>query len=474
MALKRYRIDEFLGIDQSREENGMHPGMSPDACNMDTDNGALSVAKGYVRHIQAPVPGAGTIHRLHVFAAPGGDRFIAAAGDSIYAYDGSAWQTVYTYSPALSNPRFDFAQAQINGTDYLLIGCGERQMVKYDGTSASLFGSAANVSDIHALYLAMYRGRLFAAGDGEHPNRLYWSQLPGSGRSIEAWGPVEASPNVEGGHTEVGSMASDPIIGLKALSNQLLIFKKHSVYRLLGEKPGNFIIEEVDSRTERAAYTAVVKCGDALYYLTAGGLCLFNGVSAQVTGDARRIRTLLQQGDVSASRGALCRDKLYFTLKLGQEDAVIEYDLTRRVYMLRKGFAVADLCARDGVVYLVDGARRVCRFQEGASYDGAPVEAWWRTPRTDLADKGTVKGMRALYLRGKADEKDSATLVDVEIGGCATAYRVLLPREESDVLEVELQNEGRTFALRFYNEAGGGFALTSGVELEFETRRRTR
>lgn len=66
MGRKAYRIDEFFGIDQSRNENAIAPGMSADACNMDTENGSLAVAKGYVRHIPEPVPGTEPLHRLYV------------------------------------------------------------------------------------------------------------------------------------------------------------------------------------------------------------------------------------------------------------------------------------------------------------------------------------------------------------------------------------------------------------------------
>ena len=245
MGRKAYRIDEFFGIDQSRNENAIAPGMSADACNMDTENGSLAVAKGYVRYIPEPVPGTEPLHRLYVHQRREGEQCIAIAGDVIYAYRDGAWDAVYTYAPGLAEHRFDFAEAQIGGQDHLIIGCGEAQLVKYDGEAASLFGSAEQLSDAHVLYLAMYRNRLFSAGDPEHPNRLYWSELPGSGRSIEGWGPVEASPNVEGGHTEVGDTGGDPITGLAALSNQLLIFKRHAVYRLLGDRPGNYIVEEV-------------------------------------------------------------------------------------------------------------------------------------------------------------------------------------------------------------------------------------
>lgn len=473
MAVKIFRIDEFYGIDQSRDENAIPFSMSPDACNMDTENGALAVAKGYARHIPAPVPGEGEIHALCIYARSEGDMFVCAAGESLYAWDGESWREVYTYEGGLAQHRFDFEQAQIGGTDYIVAGCGERRLVKFDGTSATLFGSSEEASDIHALYLSMYRGRLFAAGDPDNPNRLYWSQLPGSGRSIESWGPVEASPNVEGGHAEVGSIASDPILGLAALSNQLVIFKKHSIYRLLGDRPGNFTIEEVDSRAERTANTAVVKCGDALYFMTAGGMCCFNGVTAEPMRDARRIRNILAAADVSRSMGALCRDRLYFSLEDALGGALVEYDLVRGVYMLRRGFHVRGLAARDGKLYLVDAARHVCRFNEGGTYDGAPVTAWWRTPESDLREKSAVKGMRALYLRGNSDARASATLVDVKTGNITETHRLLLPEDGSAVLEVPLKNEGRTFSLRFYNEAGGHFSINSGAEIEFEQKRRT-
>ena len=473
MSRTIYHINEFVGIDQSHDENGLKPMMSPDACNMDTTDGNSSVARGCVRHIQAAIPGDGGIHALKIFSTLSGDMFIAAAGESIYAYKDGEWKSVYTYSDGLSEHHFDFVQAQIASKDYLIIASGEKQLVKFDGTTAAPFGSEEELSNKAVGYLAMYRSRLFSAGDKENPNRLYWSQLPGGTRSIESWGPVEASPNVEGGHTEVGSMKSDPIVGLAALSNQLIIFKQNSIYRLLGDKPSNFIVEEVEARNESTVYTAIVKRAGSLFFLTKGGLCIFNGVNAQTMADARRIQGILKNSSTADSRGAICRDKLYFTISENNKCAMIEYDLTRGAYMLRRGFTAYDICSKGGTVYLVNENRCVCRLDEGTSYDGAPVNAYWQTPKTDLYDKGGIKAMRALYLRGQSDDADSATLIDVTIGGCVTTYRTLLPKSENDVLEVPLQNEGRTFCMRIYNEAGGSFTLKSGMEAEFDARRRS-
>ncbi len=40
----------------------------------------------------------------------------------------------------------------------------------------------------------------------------------------------------------------------------------------------------------------------------------------------------------------------------------------------------------------------------------------------------------------------------VTVGGMRFAQRLMLPQEQSDVLEVPLQNEGRVFSLKIENE----------------------
>ncbi len=182
MARAIYRINEFLGIDQSSDENALKSGMSPDACNMDTQGGGLKVCRGMKRAIDKPIPGTGKIHAIRVFRAIEGNIFIAAAGESLYAYQNGDWREIYAFSTPLENHRLDFAQADINSKDYLIIATGEGQMLKFDGDTVSLFGSAEGNSNISANYLALYKSRLFAAGDKEHPNRLYWSCLPGGTR----------------------------------------------------------------------------------------------------------------------------------------------------------------------------------------------------------------------------------------------------------------------------------------------------
>lgn len=75
---------------------------------------------------------------------------------------------------------------------------------------------------------------------------------------------------------------------------------------------------------------------------------------------------------------------------------------------------------------------------------------------TDLGDKGCIKQLRRLYMRGSAHE-DAAVLLDAIAGDNTSTHRVLLPSSEKRVLEIPLNNEGRTFSLVFITKAADAF-----------------
>lgn len=546
MSTKIYTIAEFKGIDQSKSENGLNPSYSPDACNMDTENGDLAVAKGYVKHISEAIPGIGAIRRLYVWRAHNTTHYVAVAGNEVYASTGGSWTLTHTFTGIVGS-KWDFLEVRIGTADYLLIANGETQMIKWSGGGAAeLFGSGETVytgtvsaysnkvvtlSDaIDALaqmrllqvgiiingvtyavasvdaankkvtlsvapgtaptagqsvrargglsnepvnFLAMHYNRLFAAGDPDNPSRLYWSQPPGDYRSIEDWSADDASENTGGGFVDVGT-DSDPIVGLCSLSNQLIIFKRASIYRLLGDRPSNYRVYRVNAEVEQMIDSSVILYGDTPMWLTKAGVYFYDGQTARPMGNARQIKTFLASVDLSGCKGAENRDKLHFTAREGSglDDAVAIYDVVNRTYMIRRGFNVADLCALDGTLFMVNDARYVYRMDEGNTYDGAPIEAYWRTPLSDLNGKYEEKRLARMYLRG-GSVNDAALLIDCRAGKYVTTKRILLPLEDYEVTEIQLANQGRAVSFRFYNEAGGWWEIKGGVQVEFSVTGRT-
>ena len=132
--------------------------------------------------------------------------------------------------------------------------------------------------------------------------------------------------------------------------------------------------------------------------------------------------------------------------------------------MLRDGFHVIDICSYNGTMYLINENRYVYRFGEGDSYDGARIDAYWTTPKTDMGAKGVDKHLRKLLLRGEGD----AIIIDYQVGIFTDSKRYRIPRTEDEICEISLQNRGRTVQFKIRNEAGSYFRLTGGVEIEYD------
>lgn len=567
MATANWRIQQFYGIDQSKDGSLCNEGTSPDARNMDTADGNLSVSKGFVKHFDTPIPGNGVVRRVFVMKLYNALIYgVIAQGDDgcmhLYAYDpsGPEWDDIYTWPSTVHGMHWDFLQCNIGNYDYMLIANGESQMVKWDGVSgnAELFGSVdivltttvsayeastktvtladaitedvakrmrqcgivisgvtrriasvnasakkvvladtpaiapvsgdevkvrGGLSDAKANYLAMHYSRLFCAGDPENPNRLYYSQLPGDGRSIEDWSSdeVTGSANTGGGFVEVGDSVGDPIVGIVPLATQLLIFKKYSIYRLMGDRPSYFTIERVDAEVEQMAHTSVARHGDMAFYLTPAGLYYFNNVTVQPMSNARSIQRFMDGCKVSMSKACEAKDCMYFTCYKGDnpqdrqyDNAILVYDLTRGSYMIRDGFNVADIVSVDGTIYMVNDRRYLYRFNEGPDYDGEPIDAYWYTQRTDLRDRAAEKTVKEIYLRGAGEEQNTPILIDTYSGPLRYRVRKLMV-EDWDILEIQpLVDAKRMFQFKISNEAGSRFSLHGGIEVLLGIDRRSR
>ena len=60
-------------------------------------------------------------------------------------------------------------------------------------------------------------------------------------------------------------------------SGLFFLFKKNSLYRLIGDRPSNFTIEHIDASVSGTKHTSIVTYGDMLYFVTPDGLCYYNG-----------------------------------------------------------------------------------------------------------------------------------------------------------------------------------------------------
>lgn len=646
-----YQIPAFLGIDEGRSENNLEPGYTPQAWNMDTEGGDLTVGKGFEKHISEPVPGTGTIRRMYLWHDAGVDKFVVIAGNKAYWWNAganpAAWDEIYDFTSSipvgktLDGANWDFLESRIGNQDYLIIANGVTQLVKWSGTgTADLFGSGeyvfgedsavtitaltaafpkatavsysesgsigtftltfdsytyatdqkiafvvpqvitssiktakvvaggnthtldyvpewtggdvavikttstteaevlidewgytdatlsdaipeewvdwtkgvgvyigdltyeiseidvartkvtfkkqtdkvsvgdavkvrGGISDVAVGYIELYYNRLFAAGDAAHPSRLYWSQPPGDVKTIENWSMDDFSESASGGHTEVGPTNNDPIVGLTALSNQLIVHKESGNYRLIGSNPSNFQILQINSGVEKMTNTNRISHGDVPYWLTRAGMYYYNGQQALLHPYSRQVRNTLRSASLLHSKGIECRDKLYFTMRMDpageMDDTVLYFNMTENTWMRRNGFHVVDMATRDGEIYLINENRYVY-VVGGQDYDGDPIDAYWRTPITDLGAKNIIKEPRKLIMRGRSGGIDDMITVTEYSGTVPNTVDLVLPSNDETVKEIALHNEGRTIHYEFRNKAGSWWKILGGVEILFNVK----
>ena len=148
--IKTYEIPYFIGLDQSIEEDRIRPAFSPDAVNCETEGGRLRTAKGYLKYSSAPVPGAAAVDMLTSLRKNDGSEIpVCITGGSVYALVNDSWQLKYSYEAPISHS-YDCAAVRIGTTDHLVIADGKHRMLKFDGSTVSLFGSEEGCSDILA------------------------------------------------------------------------------------------------------------------------------------------------------------------------------------------------------------------------------------------------------------------------------------------------------------------------------------
>ncbi len=474
MAYQTITLPSFSGVRNDLSEGLLKLDMSPDAMNADTRTGALTSAGGFSRVMPALVDADTLYERMYVYATEHGDRYFAAAQDMLHLYDATAgiWRPLYQFERDVTGTRMDFLPARIGTEDRLLIACGSEPMLAFDAetNTVDVFGTAEKQSYKTVSYVELYFGRLFAAGDPAAPGRLYWSKAPGGGRTIDDWRADASSENVSGGYVDVG-VDDDPITGIFALSNQLLIFKRDSLYRLLGDRPGNYRIVAVDASFRQPLHTACVRYADRLYFLTDGGLCFYDGQTVRKSAAFGALNPLLSGANLGGVRAAACGDTLYFAIRARFDapynETVIEYDVLRDRFMLRDGFTAADLCTVHGALYALTGAGKLVVFDGNTSYDGDPIHVVWNTPALDLGRKDVDKTLLRLTAGGSG-----RVAVRVQANGGSFETQALLSSVPLGVTEIPLRGVGRVFRLRFSSVGGAPFTLDAPMTLLFDQQRR--
>ena len=151
-------------------------------------------------------------------------------------------------------------------------------------------------SDMTVTFMTMFYGRLFAAAhrsNADHPRRLYWSCLPGDGRTIEDWTQTDVSVDTSGGHVDIGDPSDGYITGLVACGSTLLIFTQTRVWRMYGTAPSNYTLELV-GELDSPRVSNPVEIKGVVYWLAVSGVQYYNGSYIATVDDNGNMKNVLE------------------------------------------------------------------------------------------------------------------------------------------------------------------------------------
>lgn len=323
----------------------------------------------------------------------------------------------------------------------------------------------------------MYANRLFAAVDMSHPIRLYWSAVPGDGRTIEDWTMADGSEDASGGYVEVGLDSTDEIVSITALSNQLLIWKQRSVWRLLGDRPSTFTLELIGRNAGELANSVPLIYHDAPYMLTNRGMLTYDTVDiVPVNSDGNHLKRYLADKDFAFGVNAFYNNRMYFCGRqtplpshLSDNNLIVTFDLATGSFMVRDGFEIADLVAFGDDLLLINKDRYVYKFESGTTYNGSAIHAYWQTQPIDFGRKMYRHQLMGMYMQ--------LTGGDVKInitGDYAGSSKELVAKKDTTrkgYIAVRVQtDQSNEFSFTFDNKTDNStytnFAIKGGINIK--------
>lgn len=472
-------IPQFGGLDQSRGDFNADIATSPDSLNFVSRNGFLKTHPGAVAAYEE-LPVAMTGIRQAFFRDPdtGADSsyLMGFGGGKVYALRNGQWASL---GSGFSNNNWSGVNYRHEADDWFIMTNGTNPLKYWDGNASELGDVTATQGGEPIVFehLTLLYERLWGAVFASQPDRVYWSES----FAPDDWELNYDTPDTGGGFVDVATFDGGRIRAIVAAFDDVLIFKDKSMHRLNGTYPGEFNLTQVYGSEGTLAAGTIVHTADRLYFLGADGLCVYDGMTVTSLAHAgdRKLRDVwgrINSDAIECARAVIYDDVLYMAVPLDGEAAnthVIEYNLRDGTYSMNDFAGIADwLVYREGqretLLCLVGNT--ICRYGEGNTFNGEPVNAYWYSPEITLGTLTTKKKVGRIYMSVDAESltADPPELKISLISGNKTRTKVLPLKVGHNEVRKRIKVRGRSFRFLIENVNGNPLIINRGMEIVLE------
>lgn len=471
-------IGTFRGIDQSQGAVNTDIRTSPDMANFVIESGAMVSAPGATQWAKdLPVTGGETTIMEAAYHRDDGStdfRLIAGSGGNLYRLEEGEWVQM---GSGYKSDRWDAINYRKNTEEWHIITNGQ-DAVQYAARDSHEYLPVEGVP-AEGRYIALSDERLWLGGVDKDQEIVYWSW----DNDPNNWSVDLENPEQGGGFIYIRTHDGTRVVAVKALLNDVVIFKDRSLHRITGSYPGEYELIQVYGSTGPISENTIVSSGGYVYFLCADGLCVYNGVTVQplaLSGGDNRLKMLAERINRRAADKAcsvIWKEKMYVALPIdGSEinNAVLIWDMSEKIYMLMTEYRVDSW-----LVYHGDGAERLLfarnnriMVMDGDMNDGAEIKSRWISPWVDVGGKNAKKSSGRVYMSIEAHTVDGST---------PKIKLIMKSDKKTREKEVEIKKSGMTVIrprvkvrgrmLRFGIETAEGTRITihQGVQIKIES-----
>lgn len=481
------------GINQYIDKSLLKMNQSPSASNCNTDDGTLRTHKGTAKYTSAVLPS--SIKTLIPCFTGLGELLVASNG-KLSKLSNDSYVDIYN---ALTNNNLDYINFEVAGTKVLIVGNGVDNTLIYDGTiirkllnrrptyddTGVLNGYVDANGVVHATtadittyapkckFIELHYNRIWASGDIDNPNRVYFSSTGVNGQDPEDWtAPVEeAEANQHGGFEDMPTWDGGVVIGLKVVFNDLLVFKNKTIFKVFGTNPSNYTKVQLFNSNGAIADKSIATGSNRAFFLNTDGIYQYDGTNVNLVSQAiKDIVSRINPTYVDKACGIFYGNKYLLAVPLDTStinNAVIEYNVDLNTYNLVEGVNINSFAEFNSKLLFVTESGKMCIYNFGTSFDGEQIAMYWETGTTDLGSKNSIKTTNDIYFIGSGDGSVKFTLTT---NRKSTIVIVPLTAEEK-MYKKRVNNYGRTIKLKIENVNGSNICIKSPevlVELDID------
>ena len=471
-------ISTFRGLDQS--QSGVHKDVrtSPDMANFIIVDGEMKTAPG-ARAWGPSIPAAGegaTIMEAAYHREDGSTEFrlIAASGGNLYKLNGSSWVQV---GSGYASDRWDAINYRKDTEEWHIITNGVDE-IQYSARDSASY-QALEGAPTKARYITLSDERLWIGGIDNDQEAVYWSW----DNDPNNWAVDLEHPEQGGGFIYIRTHDGTKVIAVKALLNDVVIFKDRSLHRITGSYPGEYELVNVYGDTGPISENTIVSTGGSVYFLCAMGLCVYNGMTVEAlalsSGDNRLTRLAERINREAAGRACSVIHKgiMYVAMPIdgsSVNNAVVVWDMTENIYTLLTGYRVDSW-----LIYHADSTERLLftrgnRVMEmaGDTNDGALINAHWKSPWFDAGTKSARKTSGRIYMSIEA-ESMAGGLPQIRLtmeSEKKTRVKIIdIKREGINVIRPRVKLRGRILRMGIETVNGVRLTIHQGVQMKIES-----